>query len=61
MADIPRHTLRKYRRRADDKRRSDQVQARLPPELGEKFRQYLHTTGLNTNQAIIAILSSFLN
>jgi len=61
MADTPRQTLREYRRRADLKRRSDQVQARLPPELAEKFRQYLYTTGLNTNQAIIAILSSFLN
>ena len=61
MADTPRQTLREYRRRADLKRRSDQVQARLPPELAEKFRQYLHITGLNTNQAIIAILSTFLN
>ena len=61
MADTPRQTLREYRRRADRKRRSDLVQARLPPELAEKFRQYLHTTGLNTNQAIIAILSTFFN
>ena len=61
MADSPRQTLREYRRGADLKRRSDQVQARLPPELAEKFRQYLHTTGLNTNQAIIAILSTFFS
>ena len=61
MADTPRQTLREYRRRADLKRRSDQVQARLPPELAEKFRQYLHITGLNQNQAIIAILSAFFS
>lgn len=42
-------------------RRVNHIQARLPPELGRKFRQHLQTTGLNTNQAIIAILSTFLN
>ena len=61
MAEIPRHTLREYRKRADLKRQRNHVQARLPPELAKKFRQYLHTTGLTQNQAIIAILSTFLN
>jgi len=42
-------------------RRINHIQARLPPELGRKFRQYMQTSGLNTNQAIIAILSTFLN
>lgn len=53
--------LREYRRRADSKRRIDQVQARLPPELLKQFRDYMRTTGLNQNQAIIAILSTFFN
>jgi len=42
-------------------RRANHIQARLPPELGRKFRQYLQTTGLNANQAIISILSNFLD
>ena len=61
MAEIPRHTLREYRKRADLKRRSNLIQARLPPDLARRFRHYLQTTGLNQNQALIAILSTFFN
>jgi hypothetical protein len=53
--------LREYRRRADAKRRQRQIQARLPPGLAEQFQAYMQTTGLNQNQAIIAILSTFFS
>lgn len=61
MTDPESQRLREYRRRADLKRRSSLIQARLPPELARRFRHYLQTTGLNQNQALIAILSTFLN
>jgi len=61
MTDPERQRLREYRRRADLKRRSNLIQARLPPDLARRFRHYLQTTGLNQNQALIAILSTFLN
>jgi len=53
--------LREYRRRADAKRRDRLVSARLPPKLAQQFTAYMQTTGLNQNQAIVAILSTFLN
>jgi hypothetical protein len=53
--------LREYRRRADARRRQRQIQARLPPRLAEQFQAYMQTTGLNQNQAIIAILSTFFS
>ena len=53
--------LREYRRRADARRRQRQIQARLPPALAEQFQAYMQTTGLNQNQAIIAILSTFFS
>ncbi len=53
--------LRDWRRRADRKRRATHIQARLPPDLARRFRHYLQTTGLTQNQALIAILSTFLN
>jgi hypothetical protein len=53
--------LRESRKRSHLKRRADHIQARLPPELGRKFRQYLQTAGLNANQAIISILSNLLD
>jgi len=53
--------LREYRRRADAKRRDRQVQARLPPKLAQQFTAYMQTHGLNQNQAIVAILSTFFN
>jgi hypothetical protein len=53
--------LREYRRRADAKRRDRQVQARLPPKLAQQFSAYMQATGLNQNQAIVAILSTFFN
>lgn len=53
--------LREYRRRADAKRRDRQVQARLPPKLAQQFMAYMQANGLNQNQAIVAILSTFFN
>ena len=53
--------LREYRKRADLKRCRNQVQARLPPELADRFRQYMRTKGLNKNQALLSIVSAFLN
>jgi len=53
--------LREYRRRADAKRRQQHIQARLPPKLAEQFQSYMQATGLNQNQAIVAILSTFFN
>ena len=53
--------LREYRRRADAKRRDRQIQARLPPKLAQQFTAYMQTYGLNQNQAIVAILSTFFN
>jgi len=53
--------LREYRRRADAKRRDRQVQARLPPKLAQQFTTYMQAHGLNQNQAIVAILSTFFN
>lgn len=53
--------LREYRRRADAKRRERQIQARLPPKLAEQLHAYMQATGLNQNQAIVAILSTFFN
>jgi hypothetical protein len=53
--------LREYRRRADAKRPGRHVQARLPPKLAEQFQSYMQATGLNQNQAIVAILSTFFN
>ena len=53
--------LRDWRRRADRKRRTTHIQARLPPDLARRFRHYLQTTGLTQNQALIAILSTFFN
>ena len=61
MTDPESQRLREYRKRADLKRRSNQIQARLPPELARRFRHYLQKTGLNQNQALIAILSNFFN
>jgi len=55
------HRLREYRRRADAKRRERQVQARLPPNLAQQFAAYMQTHGLNQNQALVAILSTFFN
>jgi len=53
--------LREYRRRADAKRGDRHVQARLPPKLADQFIAYMQTHGLNQNQAIVAILSTFFN
>ena len=51
--------LREYRQRADLKRCRNLVQARLPPELADRFRRYMQANGLNKNQALISILSAF--
>jgi hypothetical protein len=60
-ADYQAQREAEWRRTADQKRRHNHFQVRLPPDLADKLRDYMKSRGCGQNQALITIISKFFH
>lgn len=60
-AEYEKQKLKEARATADEKRRANHFQVRLPVNLARQLRHYCANRSLNVNQALTIIVSKFFN